>query len=277
MSKKIDLTGQRFGKWTVLHEGNKNKNATMWYCKCDCGKEKDVCYGTLVRGTSTSCGCSCPGQVKDMTGQRFGRLQVVSQAPKKTYTKQIVWKCICDCGNSIDVVGGDLRSGKVKSCGCYNREKLIDCNLKHGRSKTRLYRIWSGIKARTTCETNHAYERYGGKGITICEEWKNNFLKFEKWAYENGYNDNLTIDRINNEDGYKPDNCRWSDYYVQANNTSKNVYIKKDNEIHTLAEWCRILHLSYSMVCGRLKRGWSADMLFIPPVRKKKGVNHGKS
>lgn len=269
MSKKLDLTGQRFGSWVVLREAPKDKTRTMWFCRCSCGLEKAVWAGALTSGISKSCGKHKPSQAIDITGQRFGRWTVIEKAPDKRKGSNMVWKCICDCGTVKYVNGAMLRTGETKSCGCYNSDVVIQRNTKHGKSNTRLYVIWSDMKDRTTRKNSENYYRYGARGIKVCDEWLNDFSTFEKWAIENGYNDKLTIDRIDNNGDYEPNNCRWADTTTQMNNTSRNKYIEYQGETHTLAEWCRMLKLNYDMVRGRIDRGWEKDKWFIPPVRKK--------
>ena len=167
----------------------------------------------------------------DLVGQRFGRLTVVEFDSIKDHKAR--WKCVCDCGLTVIVRGNALRSGNTKSCGCLHREKLIEtghANTKHGEShdrRTRLYTIWCGMRQRCTNPNRQAYALYGGKGVTVCEDW-NEYSSFKDWAMKNGYADNLSIDRINPEKGYSPDNCRWitpSENTARANknHTSRKV------------------------------------------------------
>lgn len=272
MEKYIDYTGKRYGKLLVIGRAKVEKQGTYWLCQCDCGNTRIVNTYSFKAGNPTSCGCEkrVAHNFIDLTGQRFGRWTVVSRAEKRPSSKQAMWTCKCDCGNMGYVSSQDLRTGISKSCGCYNIEVIKKRDTKHGCSGTRLYNIWLGIRDRTKREANQNYYRYGGRGIDIYPPWRDNFLEFKSWSDENGYDDTLTIDRIDNDRGYYPDNCRWTDYLTQANNTSKNLYIILDGEKHTLSEWCRIKNVDYSMVRGRIKRGWEKDMWFIPPVRKKK-------
>ena len=151
----------------------------------------------------------------DITGQRFGRLTVVK---RYDVTR---WLCRCDCGNETYSDSYQLRKGITKSCGCLQKELCGNQHRKHGFTKTRLYRIYYRMKERCYRPTNDNYKYYGGLGITVCDEWLKSFITFKDWALSHGYADNLTIDRINNELGYMPSNCRWITIQEQQKNRRK--------------------------------------------------------
>ena len=195
------------------------------------------------------------GKFIDLTGNRYGRLFVIERAENKKRNNnktRIMWKCVCDCGNTVIVESAHLRSGHSQSCGCITK--------KHGMFGTRIYKIWDGMKQRCYNENHERYIDYGGRGISICEEWKNDFQAFYDWSMANGYADDLTIDREDVNGNYEPGNCRWTDDIVQHNNTRVNRYIEFNGETHTMAEWARIQGINYSTLSSRLnKKGWSIE------------------
>ena len=203
----------------------------------------------------------------DLMGRRFGRLVVVGiddRGVKRTY-----YFCQCDCGNTKSVRSDGLLSGAVQSCGCMKREQdreNLTANHKHKMSHTRPYEIWQGMKKRCYNQHDARYDRYGGRGITVCDEWRNDFKAFYKWALENGYADNLTIDRIDNDKGYSPDNCRWADAETQCRNRASNINITIGNATKTLTEWCEIFELDYATIHARYKHDKfkGIDDLFNP-------------
>lgn len=205
---------------------------------------------------------------ENVVGRRFGRLTVVD-APETVYGISYV-VCKCDCGNTRRVKYTFLESGKSRSCGCLKNElssqRLKKSNYRHGGKDERLYEIFLGIHKR--CENPHmwAYDRYGGRGITVCEEWKE-YAPFRSWALSNGYADDLTIDRIDNDEGYAPGNCRWVNRMVQSNNKSNNVMLEYDGKRYTAAELAKYAGMKYTTLIGRLKHGWTVAKAFETPVR----------
>ena len=190
---------------------------------------------------------------KDLTGQKFGRLTVIERVEndKNGSTR---WLCRCECGNEKIIEGGHLRSHKIKSCGCLLTDVLIKRNYTHGMTNTRLFHIWQGIKNRCYNKNFEHYKHYGERGITICKEWKNDFVKFYDWSMNNGYNDTLTIDRIDVNGDYEPSNCRWIKQAEQSRNRRDTVYITYNGETHTFYEWSKITGINQNTLCTRYYR-----------------------
>lgn len=217
--KQNDLAGQRFGRWTVIGRAEKRK----WLCRCDCGIERLVYEYNLKNGKSLSCGClrkDLKGHV-DISNMTFGRWTVLK------YTSGGKWLCRCECGTEREVVAHSLIYGTSTSCGCAQREGMSERATAHGDSHSRLYTVWGNMKSRCCNPHNPNYSRYGGRGIKICDEWLDDYSAFRDWAMRAGYDPDAprgecTIDRIDNDGDYCPENCRWVD--VSTQNTNKRPY-----------------------------------------------------
>lgn len=208
----FDLTGQKFGMLTAIERDySSDRNDAMWICKCDCGNKKSVSSSDLRHSKVKSCGCSSfqlvsESKLKDISGKRYGRLVAIGRV-RLNENHLSVWLCKCDCGNYCEVPLSGLTGGKTRSCGCLHKETFN--RNKHKESKTRLYRIWAAMRDRCNRPGSINYKWYGGKGVKVCEEWSNDYESFRDWALANGYEDGLTIDRIDSEKDYCPSNCRW--------------------------------------------------------------------
>lgn len=227
MGKVIDLTGQRFGRLVVIGRSGTDKfKYATWKCLCDCGKETSANGSLLRRGKIKSCGC-LRKEVDNLTGQQFGRLIVLKQAPNIGI--HTAWLCQCDCGEKTVVSASNLKIGNTKSCGCFGKELTVSGQRtkKHKGTGTRLYRIWNGMRHRCYNVKQGNYKYYGERGISICDEWINDFGVFQNWAYSHGYQDDLTIDRIDPNGPYAPWNCKWSTMKEQRINQRRN---KKSNQ-----------------------------------------------
>jgi len=155
------------------------------------------------------------GQIKDITGNKYGKLTVLKHTGRK---RIMMWTCRCECGRTRDFRGGDLKIGKIKSCGCSRYDILSVRNTKHGMHGTRIYRIWRGIISRCEIKSATSYGNYGGRGISVCPEW-HSFKSFHAWALSTGYTDVLTIERIDVNGNYEPLNCTWIPKSQQAKNS----------------------------------------------------------
>lgn len=218
MSRHKNIIGQRFGKLEVVsfygYNPNYKRKEEMYICKCDCGNETIANKDSLLKGEKKSCGCmiGMNGYI-DLTGNKYENFTVLKRINQRNEGKPR-YECLCCCGNIFTARADKIKSGVTKSCGCLQ--------IKHGGKGTRLYRIWCGMKQRCYNPNNPKYKNYGGLGVTICEEWKNDFEKFKKWALSHGYKKDLTIDRINPYGNYEPSNCRWADYKTQNSNQRKH-------------------------------------------------------
>ena len=205
----------------------------------------------------------------DLTGNKYGKLTVISRQPNAPHGVT-VWKCKCDCGNTTNVRGNNLKSGAVKSCGCLLKE-APKSNATHNMSKTRLYKEWASMKARCSYSSQPGYKSYGARGIKVCEEWEKSFLAFAEWALSHGYNDVLTLERIDIDKGYAPDNCTWITLGEQSNNRRTNVRITYCGETLNLSQWCKLFGKDYRRVHNRMKKsGWSFERAMFEPVHAEK-------
>lgn len=207
-------------------------------------------------------------KIIDLTGQRFGRLTVVGIA-ERLNGQRVKWICRCDCGNNAIVSGTHLKSGHTISCGCYKIEKTKEVNGKHFLSrKERLYVVWMNMRLRCRNPKNKRYKNYGGRGITICDQWED-YMEFRKWALENGYSENLTIDRIDVNGNYCPENCRWADIETQSNNRTNNHFIEALGQRMTAKQWGEKTGIPASTIIARInKLGWSDEKAVSTEVKK---------
>lgn len=212
------------------------------------------------------------GKFIDLTGQRFGKLIAIEYAGDKK------WLFKCDCGNEKVIRTSDVKLGKTQSCGCYMQERVLQANITHNMTKARLYKIYSSMKQRCYNKSSESYKNYGARGITICQEWLDDFMNFYNWAYANGYDENAlrgqcTIDRIDVNGNYCPENCRWADWETQSMNKRKQQW-EINGESRTLKEWSQISGLPIETIRQRIKAGWDdKDILSVPKERENRIVN----
>lgn len=200
------------------------------------------------------------GKIIDLTGKRFGKLTVIKKHNQDKWGGWN-WLCMCDCGNETVVSGGHLRGLKTKSCGCSRKETK---NFTHKMTGSRLYKVWHAMKSRCYYEKSEMFKHYGGRGITVCDEWKNSFISFYDWSIKNGYDENAergqcTIDRIDVNGNYEPNNCRWATIKQQANNTRRNHFIEYNGKTQTVSQWANELGVEPDSIFNRLQKGFTEE------------------
>lgn len=206
------------------------------------------------------------GKFIDLTGKRFGKLIALKKVGIKRNCESI-WLCKCDCGNISNVEGANLRRGHTKSCGCSKKEYQSQSLTKIKNANKRLCRIFYEMKDRCLNYKLKYYKNYGGRGIKICNEWldkKNGRINFYNWAMQNGYTDNLTLDRIDNNGNYEPNNCRWVTRKEQQNNRRNNRYITYKGETYIMKQWSEIFNIKYSTIKTRINDGLPEELCFYP-------------
>lgn len=214
------------------------------------------------------------GKEIDITGKKYGMLTAIERV-ENYRTQGNYWLCRCDCGNTAIVRKYDLVHLKNHSCGCYQRKSAKERHTTHNKSKTNLYAVWNSMKQRCYNPNSKPYKNYGGRGIIVCDDWlgKDGFANFEKWAYENGYSENLSIERINNDGNYEPSNCSWATKSEQANNRRCVYKIEYNGETHSPAEWSRITGISEVVIKNRIfKQGMEVEKALTTKDARKTGV-----
>lgn len=210
---------------------------------------------------------------QNLVGKTFGNLFVESRIQNDKYHHS-QYSCHCICGNKLIVLGGSLLNNRTKSCGCLRKKMTTEKSTKHGLRKTRLYGVWLNIKNRCNNRKDENYLYYGGRGITVCNEWCNDFKTFYDWAMANGYDKNAkfgecTVDRIDVNGDYCPENCRLVNMDIQANNSRKNVIINCYGETLTVAQAAKKYNLSYQCLSQRIKAGWDTKRAIETPIQKR--------
>ena len=256
MQEQKFFVGDKIHKLTIL-KVIKGRTGYSYVCKCDCGKEVTLNqYRFTGKANAQSCGC-IRHNIKNMKGQKFGRLLVLEFAEVRR--RNAHWKCLCDCGKEVIVAGSRLRNGTSKSCGCLTIEasKSRGYSNAQGYSSTKLYTVWNGMKHRCEDPKSKSYRFYGQRGVSICDEWKNDFSAFRKWAYESGYVEDVfgvyTLDRIDPYGNYEPSNCRWISIAEQQRNKRKVVRIVYENKGYSVREFSETTGIPYKFVLSRYK------------------------
>jgi len=202
----------------------------------------------------------------DISNQRFGKLFCIGKSGHDKHGN-LLYSCLCDCGKLVRSLKGDLVQGKKKSCGCGQGRRSHGLSRKNGK-KIKLYSVWSAMKDRCLNPRSKFYEYYGGRGISVCQEWLQ-FDPFYNWAMANGYSEELTIERIDNDDNYHPENCTWIPQSEQVLNTRKTVLITHNGQTKPSALWAKEVGLNRKTFADRLKRGWNMDKALNTPVKRR--------
>lgn len=264
------LVGKKFGHLTVIEKCGINvqksgRKTILWRCKCDCGNTRVVPGKSLKQGAVTKCEECVKKSKKTLVGQKFGKLTVIKRAedyisPKGKHSP--MWLCKCECGKIKPIAQSSLKFGSVKSCGCSRYES----KTKHGLSGTRLYNIWSNMKRRCGSERDSRYNEYGGRGITYCKEWEE-FSAFSEWAFSNGYNDGLTIERKDVNGNYCPENCCWIPQKEQAKNRRPSLRLTdKDGNERLVVDIAEEIGISADVVRARYESGWDLYSAVYTPL-----------
>lgn len=272
-----NLVGAVFGRLTVLQFHETRKNKAFWICRCECGTETSVATLCLVNGNTKSCGCYKRQSSRDRhfrvkSGQVFGRITVIEYHGKKK------WRCRCSCGQTLNINGSSLLQGNTKSCGCYKIDLVAAMNRSHGLTETSEYSAWCHLKARCLNKNNPAYPDYGGRGIMVCERYRESFANFlvdigPKPAME------LSLDRTNNDLGYScgvcqecqangwPFNIRWATASQQILNSSRAHFVTFNDETLPISEWAVRLGVNVGTLSQRLKK-YPPEIAFTKPKKR---------
>ena len=272
----IEMVGKKFNHLLVTEEVEKNKRGQrMFKCLCDCGNYRVVEGYALRKGQVKSCGCLYDGRrvenkKEGIIGKRFGKLFVQREVGGEK--ENTLFECLCDCGNVTIEKWSALIRGK-ESCGCLHHEQLLRRNTTHGGSKNRLYCVWQNMKRRCYDINAKEYKNYGGRGIAVCNEWRDNYNAFKKFMLEKGYEEGAkrgecTIERLDVNGNYCPENCCVITIQEQAYNKTNSHLEEYNGEIKTIAEWADEYGVDYNLIFKRLQRGWSMEEALHKPKRR---------
>lgn len=270
--KPEDLTGRTFGLLKVIGKGDPMimKNGverTQWRCQCECENIIDVEGGVLVREQRTDCGCVEDAQFIGKTQHYLTPLRRVTKSEPEFNKRNSKYWCQCVCGRVVPVDVKHLRGKTTKSCGCMFSQLIGNLHRTHGKSQCRTYTIWIDMIRRCHDSKVKSYEKYGAKGIRVCDRWRNSFEAFLEDMGECP-SDGHSVDRFPNGSGdYEPGNVRWATWIEQARNRSTTRMIEFRGETRPLPEWAEVLGMDYEAVRARFKRGWDAERAFTEPIK----------
>lgn len=259
--KANDFAGKVFGELTVKRQGESTPKESTWVCDCSCGNIVTVTSGALRRGQKRCSNCSNPNFV-DHTGERFGRLVARKFLPGKPKPK---WECICDCGNVSLVPASVLVRGDSQSCGCLAIEVRRLATRTHGLTGHTIHDTWTNIRQRCENPNNTGYDRYGARGIKVCERWQSfdAFVEDMLPTWKEGY----SIERLDVNGNYEPDNCIWATAKEQARNRETTMRFEVNGEVLTVPELAEKYSIRQNALWRRVRKGETGDEL-VRPVRK---------
>lgn len=260
--KANDFTGQTFGELTVKRQGESTPKESTWVCSCSCGNIVTVTSGALRRGQKRCANCGMSPNFIDHTGERFGRLVARKFVPGKPKPR---WECICDCGNATLVVASSLVRGDSQSCGCLATEIRSLATRKHGLAGHPVYNVWINIRQRCQNPNNIGFDRYGGRGIKVCDRWQSfdEFAEDMLPAWKEGY----SIERLDVNGNYEPDNCTWATPTDQARNRESTMRFEVNGEVLTVPEISERYAIRQHAIWKRIRSG-KTGLDLVKPVRK---------
>ena len=257
--QREDITGNRYGNLIAM----KYESNSKWLCKCDCGEETIVSKSNLKDGRTKSCGCQRKNIFKDLTGLRFGYLEAVKFMPPRK------WLCLCDCGQEIEVFTDNLTRNHTRSCGCKKGKMITISKTQVAKHSHKIRTAWNNMKSRCFKLKDPRYIWYGGRGITVCERW----LDIDNFYADMGDAPTIkhSIDRIDNNGNYEPENCKWSTQKEQCNNQRRVKLYKYEGKEHSIKEWSEIKNVPYGSLQQRIyKLKWSFEKAICTPIRRMK-------
>lgn len=271
--KRRNLAGQQIGKYSVLaHVGTNSKGETKWKVRCNCGVEKVVDRQAFRKGAVRGCGrCDPhPTNFEDLKGTKSGRLVALDYVGYITGHHVSKWRCRCECGAIVIVASARLKPGSKQtlSCGCLRSELLSVRQRTHGQSQKPLYAVWNGMRSRCGNPNNAAYQRYGARGIRVCDKWASSFEAFAADVGEPPTPQHQ-LDRFPNNDGhYEPGNIRWALSKANNRNKTNNRVIEFNGERKCITEWAESIGMQMFTLRNRLASGWSIEKALTTPVRE---------
>lgn len=248
--RSIDISGQKFGRLTALHQTGTRGRSAVWLFRCDCGMEKELMARNVKCKSHPTASCGCATGFEDLTGRRFDRLEVIERDGSGKFGSAR-WKCRCDCGKELLLESSKLRDGKQKSCGCLRGES-------HGMSESPEYQAWGAMIRRCHNPNSPNFKHYGGRGIRVCDEWRGSFTAFLQHVGGRPV-PSMSIDRIDPNGHYEPGNVRWASRVEQNNNMRSNVIVEFGGERLTLAQAARKSGIGYALLSGRMRRGMTFE------------------